>query len=80
LRHVSKGDSKTSFLNQILHLINPHDKLSIFVLFPCLGSPSIYRLTLRNPRLGHLSLFSHAAWRLCEKPSGLLLGLIVMSH
>jgi hypothetical protein len=31
--------------------------LSIFVLFPCLGSPSIYRLTLWNPRLGHLSLF-----------------------
>jgi hypothetical protein len=44
--HVSKGDSNTSFLNQILHLANPHDKLSIFVLYPSLGFPSIYRLTL----------------------------------
>jgi hypothetical protein len=28
-RHVSKGDSNTSFMNQILHLTNPHDKLSV---------------------------------------------------
>jgi hypothetical protein len=59
LRHVSKGDSKTSFLNQILHLANPHDKLSTFVLYPSLGFPSIYRLTLWDPRLGHLSLSCH---------------------
>jgi hypothetical protein len=45
-RHVSKGDSNTSFLNQILHLPNPHDKLSTFVLYPSVGFPSIYRLTL----------------------------------
>jgi hypothetical protein len=29
--HVSKGDSNTSFLNQILHLTNSHDKLTTFV-------------------------------------------------
>jgi hypothetical protein len=55
-RHVSKGDSKTSFSNQILHLSNPHDKLSIFVMYPSHGFPSIYRLTPWNPRLRHLSL------------------------
>jgi hypothetical protein len=55
-RHASKGDSNTSFLNQILHLANPHDKLSTFVLYPSLGFPSIHRLTLWNSRLGHLSL------------------------
>jgi hypothetical protein len=65
-RHVSKGDSKTLFLNQILHLTNPHDKLSIFVLYPSLVFPSIYRLTLWNSRLGHPSLFSHAGWRLWD--------------
>jgi hypothetical protein len=43
----------TSFMNQILHLANPHDKLSIFVLYPRLGFPSIHRLTLWDPRLGH---------------------------
>jgi hypothetical protein len=42
-QHVSKGDSKTSFSNQILHLTNPHDKLSIFVMYPSHGFPSIYR-------------------------------------
>jgi hypothetical protein len=52
----SKGDSKISFSNQILHLANPHDKLSTFVFYPSLGFPSIYRLTLWDPRLGHLSL------------------------
>jgi hypothetical protein len=31
-RHVSKGDSKTSFSNQNLHLTNPHDKLSTFMM------------------------------------------------
>jgi hypothetical protein len=35
-RHVSKGGSKTSFSNQNLHLANPHDKLSTFVLYPSL--------------------------------------------
>jgi hypothetical protein len=42
-----------------LHLTNPNDKLSIFVLYPSLGFSSIYRLTLWDPRLGHLSLFFH---------------------
>jgi hypothetical protein len=40
--HVSKGDANTSFSNQILHLANPHDNLSTFVLYPSLGFPSIY--------------------------------------
>jgi hypothetical protein len=51
-----KGYSNTSFLNQILHLTNPHDKLSAFVLFSSLGFPSMYRLTLWDLRLRHLSL------------------------
>jgi hypothetical protein len=55
-RYASNGDSNTSFLNQILHLANHHDKLSTFVLYPSLGFSSIYRLTLWNSRLGHLSL------------------------
>jgi hypothetical protein len=42
-----------------LHLTNPHDKLSIFVLYPSFGFPSIYRLTLWDPRLGHLSPSFH---------------------
>jgi hypothetical protein len=38
-RHVSKGGcSNTSFSNQILHLANPHDKLSTFVCIQILGS------------------------------------------
>jgi hypothetical protein len=53
-------------MNQILHLTNPHDKLSIFVLYPSLGFPSIYRLTLWDPRLEPISLFSHLGWRLWE--------------
>jgi hypothetical protein len=56
LRHVSKGDSKTSSSNQILHLVNTHNKLSTFRMYPSHGFPSIYRLTLWDPRLGHLSL------------------------
>jgi hypothetical protein len=28
-------------------------------VYPSLGFSSIYRLTLRDPRLGHLSLLSH---------------------
>jgi hypothetical protein len=40
-RHVSKGDSNTSFSNQILHLANPHDKLNTFVLYPSLGHISL---------------------------------------
>jgi hypothetical protein len=54
--HVSKRDSNTLFLNQILHLANPHDKLSTFMLYPNLGFSSIYGLTLWDPRLRHLSL------------------------
>jgi hypothetical protein len=54
--HIYKGDSNTLFSNQILHLANPHDVLSTFVLYPSLGFPSIYWLTLWDPRLGHLSL------------------------
>jgi hypothetical protein len=54
--HVSKGDSKTSFSNQILHLANPYDKLSTFILYPSLGFISIYQLTLCDPRFEHLSL------------------------
>jgi hypothetical protein len=57
--HVSKRDSKISFLNQILHLTNPHDKLSTFVLYPSRGFPSIYRLILWDPKLGHLSPSFH---------------------
>jgi hypothetical protein len=46
-------------MNQNLHLPNPHDKLSIFVLYRSLGFTSIYRLTLWDPRLGHLSPSFH---------------------
>jgi hypothetical protein len=56
--HVSNGDPKTSFLNQILHLANPHDKLNTFVMYPSHGFPSIYRLTLWDSRLGHIYLLS----------------------
>jgi hypothetical protein len=51
-------------MNQILHLANPHDKLSTFVMYPSLGFISIYQLTLWYPRLGHLSLFSHVGSRI----------------
>jgi hypothetical protein len=37
-RHASKGESKTSFSNQILQHANPHDKLSAFVCIEILGS------------------------------------------
>jgi hypothetical protein len=57
--HVSKGDSKASFSNQILLLTNPHDMLSIFELYPSFGFPSIYRLTIWDTRLRHLSLSFH---------------------
>jgi hypothetical protein len=43
---------------------NPHDKLSIFVLYPSLGFPSIYSLTLCVPRLGHLNLLSYVGRRI----------------
>jgi hypothetical protein len=36
--HASKGDSKTSFSNQVLHLVNPHDKFSAFVCIQVFGS------------------------------------------
>jgi hypothetical protein len=65
-RYASYGDSMACFMNQILHLTNLHDKLSIFVLYPSLRFPSIYRLTLWDPRLRPISLFSHAGWRLWE--------------
>jgi hypothetical protein len=57
--HAFYGDSMASFMNQILHLANPHDKLSTFVLYPRLGFPSIHRLTLWYLRLGHFSLSCH---------------------
>jgi hypothetical protein len=63
-RHVSKGDSKTSFSNQNLDLANHHDKLSTFVTYPSHGFPSIYRLTLCDLRLGHLSLLSYVGRRI----------------
>jgi hypothetical protein len=44
------------FINQILHLANPHDKLSTFVLYPSLVFSTIYRLTIWDPRLGHISI------------------------
>jgi hypothetical protein len=66
-RHVSKGDSKNSFLNQTLHLANLHDKLSTFVLYPSLGFPSIYQLTLCDPRLRHLSLSLFLSLVTCRK-------------
>jgi hypothetical protein len=56
----------TSFTNQILHFANPHDKLSTLVLYPRLGFPSIYQLTLWDPRLGPISLISHVGWRFGE--------------
>jgi hypothetical protein len=43
------------FMNQILHLANPHDKLSALCVSKFWVS-SIYRLTLWDPSLGHLSL------------------------
>jgi hypothetical protein len=43
-------------MNQNLHFANPPDELSIFVLYLSLGFLSIYRLTLWDPRLWHLSL------------------------
>jgi hypothetical protein len=55
-QHASIGDSNTSFSNQILHLANPQDKLSTFLLNPSLGFKSIHRLTLWDSRLVHLSL------------------------
>jgi hypothetical protein len=42
-----------------LHLTKPHDKLSIFELYLSFGFPSIYQLTLWDPRLGHLSPSFH---------------------
>jgi hypothetical protein len=55
-QRVSKRDSKTSFLNQILHLANPHDKLSAFVCIQVLGSQVF-------TDIGHLYLLSHVGWR-----------------
>jgi hypothetical protein len=66
-RHASYGDSMACFMNQILHLTNPYDKLSIFVLYPSLGFPSIYQLTLWDSRLGHLSL----SLVICRKDLGM---------
>jgi hypothetical protein len=68
-------------MNQILHLTNPHDKLSIFVLYPSLGFPSIYRLTLWDPRLEPISHFSHVGLRFGKENMsfddlGLSLGVI----
>lgn len=57
-QHTSKGDSSPSHLNQRLHHVNSHDKLSTLI---CQSHrfPSIYLLTLQGPRLEHLSLFSY---------------------
>jgi hypothetical protein len=57
-----------SFMNQILHLANSHDKLSTFVLYPCLEFLSIHQLTLWDLRLGHfsLSLLSYVGWRILD--------------
>jgi hypothetical protein len=63
-QHVFKGVSEILFSNQILHLTNPHDKLSTFVLYPSLGFPSIYRLTLSDSRLRHLSILSYVGRRI----------------
>jgi hypothetical protein len=52
------------------------------VLYPSLGLPSIYRLTLWDPRLGHLSLSFHMQDGDFRKENmsfddlGLLLGVI----
>jgi hypothetical protein len=43
--HASKWDSKTSFLNQILHLANPHDKLSAL----CVSKSWIPKYLPTNP-------------------------------
>jgi hypothetical protein len=51
---------------QILHLTNPHDKLSTFMFYPSLGFPSIYRLTIWDLRLGHLSLLSYVGRRIWD--------------
>jgi hypothetical protein len=70
------------FMNQILHLTNPHDKLSIFVFYPSFGFPSIYRLTLWDPRPRHLSPSFHMQdggfWKenMSFDDLGLLLGVI----
>jgi hypothetical protein len=60
-------------MNQILHLTNSHDKLSIFVLYPSLGFSSIYLLTLWDPRLRHLSLslLSYVGRRIRDGEHGL---------
>jgi hypothetical protein len=60
LRETQRLHSRT----KILHLTNPHDKLSIFMLYPSFEFPIIYRLTLWDTRLRHLSLFSHAGWKI----------------
>jgi hypothetical protein len=61
-----RGTQCLLFMNQILHLANHHDKLSAL----CVSKswvPSIYRLTLCDSRLGHLSLVicrkENSGWR-----------------
>jgi hypothetical protein len=50
-----RGTQWLLFMNQILHLANSHDKLSALCVFKS-WVRSIYRLTLWDLRLGHLSL------------------------
>jgi hypothetical protein len=61
---IFRGTQWLLFINQILHLANPHDKLSTVVLYSHLGFPSIHRLTLWDPRLGHFSLLSYVGRRI----------------
>jgi hypothetical protein len=61
-----RGTQWLLFMNQILHLANPHDKLSAF----CVSKSWVSKYLSTNP-LGSktwtsLSLFSYAGWRLWE--------------
>jgi hypothetical protein len=43
--HASYGDTMASFMNQILHLANPHDKLSAL----CVSKSWVLKYSLTNP-------------------------------
>jgi hypothetical protein len=51
-----RGYSKTSFSNQILHIANPHDKLSTFMMYPSLGFQSLPTYPLGSKTRTSLSL------------------------
>jgi hypothetical protein len=58
-----RGTQRLLFMNQLVHLANPHDKLSaLCVSKSCVSS--IYRLTLWDLRFGHLSLLSYVGRRI----------------